>query len=64
MQLTPEERIKKCGEMISQALTECECGMFTALKVGNAEIPLIEIAGFPIVVKVAPQAEKNGDSET
>ncbi len=50
--LRPDERVIKCGKMIQAALEECGCQLYTALKVGNAESPLLEIGGFPIVVKI------------
>lgn len=56
--LTPDERVMKCAKMFQAALQECDCQIFTALKVGNAESPLVEIGGFPIVVKIAPNDPK------
>lgn len=50
--LSPDERVIKCGEDIQVALTKYGCQMFTALRIGNADAPLIEIGGLPIVVKV------------
>ncbi len=55
--LTANVRVQKCGEMIQKALEECGCRMYTALKIGSAEAPLIEIGGLPIVVKVACDSE-------
>ena len=53
---TPEERLNECALAIQQVLKEHKCQMYTALKVGNAETPLVEIAGFPIIVKLASNA--------
>ncbi len=50
---TPEERVRKCAELFQAALKETGCQVYTALRVGNAETPLVEIAGLPIVVKIA-----------
>lgn len=52
-----EERLRKCAEAIQQALTEYHCQMYTALKVGNAESPLLEVGGFPVVVKIANDSQ-------
>ncbi len=56
--LTDQERLQKCGQQIQQALAENGCDLFAALKVGTAESPILDICGFPIVIKVAllPQA--------
>ncbi len=51
--LTPDERVKKCGAEIRAALEKYNCQMYAALKIGNAEAPLLEVGGLPIVVKVA-----------
>lgn len=56
--LTPEDRVKKCAELFQAALKETGCQVYTALKVGNAESPLNEVAGFPIVVKIATNDTK------
>ena len=58
-QPTSDERLQKCAEMVQAALIECNCRMYTALKIGNAEAPLTEIGGLPIVVKIA-----SNDSQT
>jgi len=50
---SPDDRIVKCAEEIQQALVTYDCQMYTALRIGNAEAPLMEIGGLPIVVKVA-----------
>ncbi len=62
-ELTPEERVMKCAKLVEAALTECGCQMYTALKVGNAESILVEIGGFPIVVKITAndKTTSNGD---
>ena len=57
--LTPEERVRKVAEIFQQACVQYDCQVYTALKVGNADTPLNEIAGFPIVVKIA-----TNDSQT
>ena len=49
---TADERVRKCGEAIAKALSEHGCQMYTALRIGNAEAPLVEIGGLPIVVKI------------
>lgn len=45
--------VTACAQAIEKALALYDCVMYTALKVGNAESPLMEISGFPIVVKIA-----------
>lgn len=52
-QPTPEDRVRKCADLFAKALKETRCQLYTALKVGNAEPPLLEVGGFPIVVKIA-----------
>jgi hypothetical protein len=49
----PEVRLARCSEKLQRALVEENCQLFTALKVGNAETPLGEVAGFPILIKLA-----------
>jgi hypothetical protein len=56
--LTADHRVLKCGEEIKAALDKYNCRIFTALRIGNAESPLMEIGGLPIVIKVSANAEK------
>ncbi len=49
--------------MFTAALEECGCVVYTALKVGNAESLLLEVGGFPIVVKIACDDQKAQPAE-
>ena len=51
-ELTADERVVKCGAEIQRALERHGCQIYAALKIGNADTPLLEIGGLPVVVKV------------
>ncbi len=62
--MTPEERVRKCSEMFAAALEECGCVCYTAIGIGNAEAVLTEIAGLPILVKIATNdSQVNSDGQ-
>ncbi len=50
--LSPDERVKKCGEAFQAAMKEYGCQVYPALKIGNAVTPLLEIGGLRIEVQV------------
>ncbi len=57
-ELTTEERVKKCGEAFQTAMQEYGCVVYAALQIGNADPPLLEVAGLPVVVKLACDDKK------